>query len=221
MSSVTYLIGQFKQGQSSAFGVLFGRFFAYPVDLARRRLRGESTLPLDGEDIAQMVFWELHRAVRQHRPMGERLSDTASLLTTLASLTRQQVRRQRRDHTRQCRDCRKSRLAADLPVRGDTDPFAAILDPGASHRHGEIECRETIEQLLVLLPSAKHRTLVRLLSGGHSIPEIARELHRSVRTVERYVIEIRTLCQSHAAGQAFLRQCPILPSIGKSTTADR
>jgi DNA-directed RNA polymerase specialized sigma24 family protein len=180
--------------------VLFGRFFSYPVDLARRRLRGDRPIPLDGEDIAQLVFLELYRSVRQQRPLGNRLCDSASLLTSLATLTCQQVRRQWRDHTRQCRDVRQLRLAADLPAIGDTDPLHEIFDQAALRWLREIESQETIEQLLVLLPSDKHRILVRLLSRGHSILEIAHELHRSVRAVERYVIEIRAIWQSRQAG---------------------
>jgi DNA-directed RNA polymerase specialized sigma24 family protein len=208
MASVTYLICEFKQGHSSAFGVLFGRFFDYPADLARRRLRRERPMAQDGEDIAQLVFWELHRSVRQHRPMGEALCDKASLLTTLAALTRQQVRRQRRDHTRHRRDCRKSLLATDLPARRDMDPLDALLGSAAGHWQREIESGETMEQLLVLLPSDKHRTLVRLVARGHSSREIARELNCNVRTVERHVIAIRTIWQNHPAGRAFLSRCP-------------
>lgn len=164
-------------------------------------------MPQDGEDIAQLVFWELYRSVRRRGRMAEQLCDTASLLKTLATLTRQQVRRQRRDYTRQHRDCRKSRLAADLQTHGNMDLLDAVLGPAMANRQREIEFRETIEQLLVPLPSDKHRTLVRLVCRGHSIPEIAGELHRSVRTIERYVIEIRTIWQSLPAGQGFLSRC--------------
>src|ERR1700722_4663939 len=131
MASVTLLIGQFKQGSSSAFGLLFGRFLNYPVDLAQRRLKRGSRIPQDDDDIAQLVFWELYRSVRQHSPLRQRLCDTPSLLTPLATLPRQQVRRQWRDHTRQCRDVRLSRLATGLSAHEDTDPLDDTLYPAA------------------------------------------------------------------------------------------
>jgi DNA-directed RNA polymerase specialized sigma24 family protein len=218
MASVTYLISQFKQGNSAAFGVLFGRFFAYPTGLARRRLRGECPIPLEGEDIAQLVFWELHRAVRQDRSIGNLLCDTRSLLVALASLTRQQVRRQWRDHTRQCRDVQKTRLAIDLPARGDTEPFDRVFDTATFRWLHEIESKETIAQLLVLLPSAKYRTVVQLLIQGHGLQEIALALDRSLRAIQRYLVEIQAIWRSRPAGQAILSQFLRLPAAGEGLT---
>ncbi len=209
MASATFLIGRFKEGHSSAFDDLLGLYYAYPVDLARRRLSRGRPMPEDGEDIAQLVFWELYRSVRQGRPLGDGLSDTASLLKTLALLTRQHVRREWRHHTRHCRDVRKSRLATDLVARtGDTDP----LDAPATHATAfvwlrDIESQESIEQLLVLLPSAKHRTLVQLVLQGYSGPEIARELGCSVRTVQRYLLEIQAIWQRHREAQDVVPPC--------------
>jgi DNA-directed RNA polymerase specialized sigma24 family protein len=221
MASVTLLIGQFKQGRSSAFGILFGRFLNYPVDLARRHLKWRSRIPQDDDDIAQLVFWELYRSVRRHGRLGQRLCDTPSLLTTLATLTRQQIRREWRDHTRQCRDVRLSRLATDLSAKEDADPLDDALDPAAFRWLREIESQETMEQLLALLPSARYRTLVFLLIRGHSIPEIARELDRSVRAVQRYLVEIQTIWRSHPAGQEILSQCLPLPAVSEPSRDDQ
>jgi DNA-directed RNA polymerase specialized sigma24 family protein len=204
MNSVTSLIGLFKQGKSSAFGALVGRFFGYPVDLARRRLGRETPIPQDGEDIAQMVFLELYCAVRQCRPMGDQLSDRTSLRIALATLTRQRIKREWRDHTRQRRDARKTKLAADLAGRGDSAPLEKILDPAASHGQRGIDAQDTVEHLLTLLPSARHRSLAHHLLSGHSIPEIARKMRRSVRTVERCRAEIQAIWRNHPAGQAVL-----------------
>lgn len=207
MASVTLLIGRFKQGSSSAFGILFGRFLNYPADLARRRLKPGSGIPQGDDDIAQLVFWELYRSVRQRCPLGLRLRDTPSLLTALATLTRQQVRRQWRDHTRQCRDVRLSRLATDLSANEGTDPLDGTLDQTAFRWLREIEFQETVEQLLTLLPSARYRTLVQLFILGHTIPEIALDLDRSVRAVQRYLVEIQTIWRSNPAVQDILPRC--------------
>jgi DNA-directed RNA polymerase specialized sigma24 family protein len=204
MSAVTFLIGQFKKGHSSAFEVLFERFFAYPFDLARRRGGRKYPIPHDNEDIAQLVFWELYRTVREKRPMGRRLCNTASLLTALATLTHQQVRRQWRDHTRQCRDSRRSRLASDLVAKGGGNPLDEFVDDTAFGWLREVESLEAIEQLLFLLPSEKYRTLVQCLMQGHGKSEVADTLDCSVRAVERYLVEIRTIWQRHPVGQEIL-----------------
>jgi RNA polymerase sigma factor (sigma-70 family) len=221
MASVTFLIGQFKEGHSSVFGNLHQRFFPNLVKIARRGLARGSPIPLDGEDIAQRVFLELYRTVRQRRRMGECLCDTASLRTTLATLTHQQVRRQQRDHTRQCRDVRKTRLATDLSGREDTDPLNRVFDRATLRWLRDMESQETLEQLLAPLPSAKHRTVVQLLAQEYSVTEIARELDCSVRTVQRYLVEIRSIWQSHPAVQATLGGRIPPPSVRESAPADR
>jgi hypothetical protein len=139
MCAVAFLIGRFKKGHSSAFGVLFERFFAYPFDLARRRGGRMYSIPHDNEDIAPLVFWERYRTVREKRPMGRRLCNTASLLTALATLTRQQVRRQWRGHTQQCRDSRRPRIASDLVAKSGGNPVDEFVDDTASGWLREVE----------------------------------------------------------------------------------
>jgi DNA-directed RNA polymerase specialized sigma24 family protein len=201
MASVTLLIDRFKQGSSSAFGDLFGRFLRYPMRLVRRP--GRTTAHQDGEDIAQCVFWELYRAVREQRPLVEGLSDTTSLLVTLGTLTRQQLRRRWRDNTRQCRDVRRTVSASDLPPGGG-DPLEGLLHPRVVRWLRDVDSRETIEQLLALLPQPRHRTVVLLLLHGDSVPEVARALGRSVRAVQRYLVEIQGIWENHPDGRAFL-----------------
>jgi hypothetical protein len=46
---------------------------------------------------------------------------------------------------------------------------------------------------------------------GYSVAEIARELRRSVRAVQRYLVEIQTIWRSHPAGQAILTRW-LIPS---------
>jgi DNA-directed RNA polymerase specialized sigma24 family protein len=68
----------------------------------------------------------------------------------------------------------------------------------------EIQSRETIEQLLALLPEARYRAAVHLLGQGYSVPEIAHDLGRSVRAVQRYLVEIRSVWQNHPQAREIL-----------------
>lgn len=188
MSAVTALIGRFKQGSSSAFADLFDRFFPHTVRLASAR---SAVSAHDEEDVAQCVFWQLFREVRGGRPLAERLSNTTTLLTTLALLTRQQLRRNWRDSTRKSRDIRLTWRASDLQTH-DLTP-----DHAATHWLRQIQSRESIEELFALLPDDRYRKTVELLLNGLSLPEIALELGRSLRAVQRYVAEIRALWQDH------------------------
>jgi DNA-binding NarL/FixJ family response regulator len=61
-----------------------------------------------------------------------------------------------------------------------------------------------MEQLLALLPEVRYRAVVHLLLEGHSVPEIAHELGRSVRAVQRYLVEIKSIWQSHPQGPELL-----------------
>jgi DNA-directed RNA polymerase specialized sigma24 family protein len=200
MASVTVLIGRFKQGSSSAFEELFSRFLPQAARLGDRSCSPGLAFQ-DGEDIAQCVFWELYRAVRQQRPLAARLCDTPSLLTTLALLTRQQRRRTWRDSTRARRDARRTLHASDPRAATGADALHASLGGGAFAWAHEVQSRETLEQLLALLPEGRYRTVVHLLLQGHSVPEIALELRCSVRTVQRYLVEIKSHWQNHPEGR--------------------
>jgi DNA-directed RNA polymerase specialized sigma24 family protein len=198
MGFVTLLIGRFKQGSDSAFGLLVGQFHSHVARLADRRILGWGKASQLGEDIAQLVFFHLYRAVGRRGRLAFRLRDTPTLLTTLAMLTRQQVGRHWRDETRACRDFRRTRLAADLSTAAGADPLDKFVSDKACQWLRDIQCRETLEQLLALLPEVRYKAVVHLLLQGHSIPEIAQELGRGVRAVQRYLVEIRSTWQNHA-----------------------
>ena len=180
MVSVTLLIGRFKGGSSSAFGELFCQFFPHTARLAGRQSCSQASAFQDGEDIAQCVFWELYRAVRHGHPLAGSLRDTPALLSTLGMLTRQHVRRRWRDDTRLCRDFRRARTATDLRSAAGPNTLDQLVNDKAFRWLCEMQSRETIEQLLALLPKMRYRAVVHLLLKGHSVPEIAHELRRSV-----------------------------------------
>jgi len=204
MVSVTLLIGRFKGGSSSAFRELFCQFLPRTSHLAGRQSCNQGSAFQDGEDIAQCVFWELYSAVRHQKPLVAHFYDTPTLLTTLAMLTRQHLRRRWRDGTRLCRDVRLVRTATDLPTAAGTNPLDRFVNDKSLRWLHEIQSRETIEQLLALLPEVRYGDVVRLLLQGHSVPEIAHESRRSVRAIQRYLVEIRSIWQNHPEGREIL-----------------
>jgi len=181
--------------------------------LAGRRSCNQGSAFQDGEDIAQCVFWELYSAVRHQQPLAAHFYDTPTLLTTLAMLTRQHLRRRWRDGTRLCRDVRRARTATDLSTGAGRDPLDMFIHDKSFCWLNEIQSRETLEQLLALLPKAGYRAAVHLLLRGHSVAEIAQELGRSVRAVQRYLVEIRSIWENHPQGREILAaHVPLRPA---------
>jgi RNA polymerase sigma factor (sigma-70 family) len=198
MGSVTLLIGRVKQGSSSAFADLMGRFLPHQARQARRRLRGVRGGVQDAEDVAARTFWEFWQVITEERPLAATLSNTASLLRILATLTRQQVGRAHRDATRQCRDARRTVHPLDLADGlGETALHEQGIDPWPSFL-AALGSKEAVEALILLLPQERQRVLIRLRLEERSPTEIARQLQCSVRTVERLHEEILDLWRSHS-----------------------
>jgi RNA polymerase sigma factor (sigma-70 family) len=204
MGSVTYLIGRLKNGSSSALAHLMERYYPRQVRQARNRLRGAPASVLDADDVATVAFWELWQAVTHGRPLSRFLSNTQSLLIALATLTRDQVSRARRDAGRACRDARRTVHALTGYPDADnalvdalgTDPWPVVLQA--------LESREAVDTLIALLPQQRQKTLVRLLLDDRPLADIARELDCSVRTVQRLYAEVVDYWRSHSAARKAL-----------------
>jgi DNA-directed RNA polymerase specialized sigma24 family protein len=194
MGSVSYLIARLKNGSASAFEGLMGRYYSRQVRQARRRLHSAPAGIQDAEDVAAVAFWKLWQGVIQRRAVGTFLSDTTSILKVLATLTRDQVNRAGRHALANCRDCRRT---VALPDRNEAGPTIHELAtnpwPGFV---GAIESREEVAGLTALLPTDRHRTLVRRVIEGRGLHEIATELQCSVRTVQRLYAEIADIWRS-------------------------
>ncbi len=189
MPGVTTLIVRFKAGSGSAYLNLFQTFFPGQVEAAGRRLGRGPVGPADAEDVALSVFHRLWREVANGNPLRDTLTDRDSLLRTLALLTGQKVRRLVRDARRQKRDARRTVREADLPQDA---PAAWCERPDPAPGPGQQALfRATLADALSLLtPLQKEVVLLRL--AGHTSPEIARRVRRTVRTVERQLSEVRS-----------------------------
>jgi RNA polymerase sigma factor (sigma-70 family) len=206
MGTVTYLIGRVKNGSSSAFDGLVGRLFPDLTRQARRRLRNNHPGVQDAEDVANATFWELWHVISEERPLAATLSNTASLLKILATLTHQQVRRAYRHATRQRRDARRTRRSLDLPAE---QGGPSLHDPGTNPWPsflGALESKEAVETLIALLPREKQKSLIRLRLEGRSQAEIAHQWNCSVRSVVRLYAEIVDLWRSHPAGRRIVEE---------------
>jgi RNA polymerase sigma factor (sigma-70 family) len=183
-SSLTTWIQRLQAGDAQAARVLWQRYHARLLELARQQL--VSGLQSDAEDVVTLAFAELCRAFQAGRYPDVTSRD--DLWRLLLTITLNQARRLGRDATRQRRDLRRTQLAVDL-----FDLPGADLDRLASNEPDPALAAELTDQVRVLLarlPDDLLPVAIDLL-GGLSPAEIAARLNCAVRTIERRRERIR------------------------------
>jgi RNA polymerase sigma-70 factor (ECF subfamily) len=192
---IEQLIGQARAGDGAALGQLFALYRRYLGLLARvqigRRLQGKA----DPSDLVQETFLKAHRNFAQFRGSheGELVAWLRQILaTTLANLVRHFLGRQRRD----------ARLEQELAA--DLDQSSRILDRGLVAREGspsDLAARREqavrLADALEMLPANYREVLVLRHLDGLTFPEAARQMGRSLGSVEK--LWIRALAQLRRA----------------------
>jgi DNA-directed RNA polymerase specialized sigma24 family protein len=202
--SITRLIYEIRAGNSAAADGLWQHFFPQLMEFARRKLRGCPGLVADEEDVALSAMNRFFRAAQQGRYPS--LADRHALWCLLLQITNHRLLNLQRDESRQRRGggrvggpaappacgCADSQWL-ELPVIDDipTPEFAAMMAE---------QCR----RLLELLDDAELRTIAVAKMEGYTNAEIAAQLNRSERTVERRLrlIRDRWMLEWERAGQA-------------------
>ena len=170
------LVRKAAVGSQSAATDLYHRYADRIRRLVRANLSRELAPRLDAEDIVQSVFRRFFGANRRDR---YDLPTDANLWNLLFTITLNRIRTAEQFHRAQRRNVRKS-MAADAQTAGlqsnpsaDDDALALVVN-----------------EALDLLPGP-HRAIVRLRLDGYDIAEIADRVHRSKRTIERMLQEVR------------------------------
>jgi RNA polymerase sigma-70 factor, ECF subfamily len=173
------LLSRFRRGSQEAARQLYHRYARRLRALARARGASGLTKRVDPEDIVQSVFGTFFRGAscgRYDIPEGE---DLWKLFLVIAL---NQIRAEGVFHLAAKRDVRLTFALDRLPpsvrlkgqMRGTALGFSKLV----------------IEEALERLPS-QHRSIVELRTEGHRVAEIARQLGRSKRSVERILQESR------------------------------
>jgi DNA-directed RNA polymerase specialized sigma24 family protein len=189
--SVTRWIGGLKAGDPEAARLLWDRYFADLVRLARTRLRDLPRAAADEEDAALNAFDSLCRGTTEGR--FPELDDREGLWRILVTITARKAADQVQHERRKKRGGGQVRAEADLAAgalevgglgqapAGDPSPeMAALLAD---------ECRRLFESL----PDESLREVARLRLEGYSDHEIATNQNCGLRTVERRLRTIRSL----------------------------
>ena len=169
------LLRQFQAGDDRAASALYARYVRRLRGLAQRHHADDLAPRVDSDDILQSAFRSFFRGAReglyQAPPGGE-------LWQLLATITRHKLRRARVHHRADKRDVRVTQ-SVEPPERLADDDLAAAQD-----------LKLLFEELLSTRPAVE-RQIVLLRVEGHQVNEIAERTHRSRRTVERVLQEVR------------------------------
>jgi DNA-directed RNA polymerase specialized sigma24 family protein len=188
--SVTRAVGGVRAGDRESVRLLWDRYFADLVRLARARLREAPRGPADEEDVALSAFHSFCRGAEDgHYPC---LGDRESLWRLLVKITTRKAANAVRDERRQKRGGGRVRTEASLagraleadgvldraPGREPTPEMAALV-------------AEEYQRLFGALPDPSLRLVALLKLEGYTDQEVARIMDCGLSTVERRLRAIR------------------------------
>lgn len=179
--SVTTWLNLLRAGDPRAAQPLWERYFARLVQLAHDHLSVHLRRTIDPEDIALSAFASFCQGVAQGR--FPKLDDRHDLWRLLFTLTLRHVADHARREGRQRRGGGKRIEVADLLDLPDAD-----LDHLAGSSPDPAWAASVAEELRLLLSRLNDdllRPIALLRLEGHTFPEIARRLGRSLRSIER------------------------------------
>lgn len=172
------LLRQVKDGKQDAADELYYRYANRLIALARNNSSAELADQVESEEIVQSVFGSFFRGARlgyYDIPEGEELWK----LFLVISLNK--IRAKVAYHRAAKRDSRMTVTSDEMDFRMSKIASAEI----ASH-----ELDMTIDDAMKSMPS-DYRTIVALRIEGYTISEVAEQVKRSKRTVERILQEVR------------------------------
>ena len=188
--SVSRLIDEIRSGQETAATHLWNRFQRRLMAFARTRLKGASKAVADEEDVVVSAFQSfLQRTRRGKFPNLDNRHDLWSLLVAItARKAMNQIRHQSR--------AKRSHSSADGRIL-PTVPLSAVqLASSTPTPEYTAAMNEFLEHLFEILGDGELRRIVLLKLQGYSNQEVAKEIDRSVPTVERRLRLIRETWQS-------------------------
>ncbi len=190
--SVSRWIDEVKTGNSMAAREIWERYYHRLVGMARQRLRGRQQQLADEEDIAISVFESFYRAAENGRfPDLSGRDDLWRLLLRMAA--RKIIDQQRRDTT-----VRRGGEETIQPIFSQNpageDAIIQVIGDEPSPEM-VLMMTESCEELLAHLEDETLQKIAVAKMEGYSNAEIAKQLGRSERTIERRLHLIREKCQ--------------------------
>lgn len=169
------LVRRFRHGQADAPTQLYLRYAQRLRSLAMRQTSSELAPRFDPEDIVQSVFRTFFRRLAAG---SYDVPDGEEIWKLLLVIALNKIRTASNHHRAAKRDVRRT-------AGGEAGEAASGQDEAAL-----TVLRMVVDELLDGLPGS-HRRMVELRIEGHEVAEIAAEVERSKRSVERVLQDFR------------------------------
>ena len=183
------LIRRFREGQDDAATALYLRYAEKLVRLAERQVYDDVALQADREGIVQSVFRTFFRRVSAGQYDAATSDDLWRLILAIAL---NKIRSTGTWHRAAKRNVSRTRpLQDDLAVRAGASPQQEM---------SLLHLRMTIEELLEQLPEDQ-RPIILLRIDGCEIADIASQVGRAKRSVERILQKFRQRLEQVCRGE--------------------
>ncbi|MGB1816369.1 MAG: ECF-type sigma factor [Rubripirellula sp.] len=200
--SVSILISKVKEGDEDSVRELWNRYSGALVRSAQTRISKQVAAKVDSEDLAQSVFFAIYRGAVEDK--FEQLNDRAGFWTLVLAITRRKAVDRIRNLTAAKRGGAAAMRASQEAVG---ESVANIVDRAPSREvdpQVEVECEDLLESLKQQLDIEDASGMLTRVAmsriAGLSVKEIAAELDRTERTVERKLSLIRSLWSESIEG---------------------
>ncbi len=200
--SVSILISKVKEGDEDSVRELWNRYSGALVRSAQTRISKQVAAKVDSEDLAQSVFFAIYRGAVEDK--FDQLNDRAGFWTLVLAITRRKAVDRIRNLTAAKRGGAAA-MRASQEVVGESG--ANIVDRAPSREvdpQVEVECEDLLESLKQQLDIEDASGMLTRVAmsriAGLSVKEIAAELDRTERTVERKLSLIRSLWSESIEG---------------------
>ncbi|MCA9027638.1 MAG: hypothetical protein KDA86_20685 [Planctomycetaceae bacterium] len=191
--SETHWLNQLKAGDLEAATPLWTAYFCRLMGLARQKLNGSPQRVADAEDVALSAFHSFCKGVLDER--FQKLNDRNDLWQVLAMITTRKALRQM-ERERALKRGGGAVRGESVFLKADGSFVAAgmsqVVANGPSPEF-QVAAEEQFNRLLGMLDEPLLREVALLRLEGHSNEQIAEEIGRNVRTVERKLNLIRSL----------------------------
>ncbi len=198
---MTSLIAEFLAGDPKATQELFNRYFPGIADLAAPLIVRMGVRELiDGEDVANDVLFQIHRAAQAGKLSITEAIDLDRVICSIVGKAVLKARETKRATKRGGHGLKKRVHRHAVPVEGihlvAIDELAdQLVDPAASPEDSAIASDET-DQIYGILDDPAWPAIARLRLDGHTVAEIARQTGLAVSSVERRLSQARALYEA-------------------------
>jgi len=189
--SVSFWIGQIRDGESVATEKIWRRYFQSLADFASFRMKEFTSPVADGEEIAVSAFNDVFQGLQRGR--FPNLMNRDDFWKLLICITRRRIADHVEFHLRPKRDIRRN----ESFDKGKVDAQRNLnFDRIADNPAWQAEFADTCQMLFSALDNHQLREIACLILDGFKQDEIAAKLRVVPRTIERKVALIRSIWQT-------------------------